>query len=248
MGAPRRNDRNRIDVTSAGSSEFVDSRVRCLFRHDQEGRITFANEHVSVRAPRFFFTRTPAAACWRFRDDLPAAIADRIEELCREEPTRADLRDPLRHARCYRALLDADMPIEREWIGPAYRFARPIAAPAGVIVAITPVNAHLLVPDFADWLPDTGRCDPMIALLHEGRVVSLCASVRITPAAHEAGVETLPAFRGCGFAADAVAAWARAVRKIGAEPFYSTSWENTGSQAVARKLGLELFGSDFHLT
>ena len=248
MGLPPKDDRHRIDVTSAGSSEFVDSRVRCLFRHDQEGRITFANERVSVRAPRFFLTRTPAAACWRFRDDLPAAIADRIEELCREEPIRADLREPPRHARCYRALLEADMPIEREWIGPAYRFTRPIAAPAGAIVAITPVNTHLLVPDFADWLPDTGRCDPMIALLHKGRVVSLCASVRITSAAHEAGAETLLAFRGCGFATDVVAAWARAVRKIGAEPFYSTSWENTASQAVARKLGLVLFGSDFHLT
>ncbi len=235
-------------MTLAGSSEFVDSRVRCLFRHDQEGRITFANEHVSARAPRFFLTRTPSAACWRFRDDLPVAIADQIDELCRDEPTSADLREPPRHSRRYRALLEADMPIEREWSGPAYRFPRPIAAPTGAIVAITTVNTHLLVPDFADWLADTGRCDPMVAYLHDGRAVSLCASVRITSAAHEAGVETSPAFRGCGYAADVVAAWARAVRKLGAEPFYSTSWENTASQAVANKLRLVLFGSDFHLT
>lgn len=235
-------------MSSASPSGFLDSRVRCLFRHDQAGRITIANECGGARAPRFYLMRTPAAACWRFRDDLPAAIADQIEELCRDEPTRANLREPPRHARRYRALLEADMPIEREWSGPAYRFPRSVAAPTGEVVAITLVNTDLLVADFADWLPDTGWRDPMVALLHEGRVVSLCASVRITPAAHEAGVETLPAVRGRGFAGGVVAAWARAVRNLGAEPLYSTSWENTASQAVARKLGLVPFGSDFHVT
>ena len=35
--------------------------------------------------------------------------------------------------------------------------------------------------------------------------MSVCRSVRITPAAHEAGVETLPEFRGKGYAQDVVA-------------------------------------------
>ena len=45
-----------------------------------------------------------------------------------------------------------------------------------------------------------------------------------------------------------VIAWARAVQAIGATPLYSTSWENAASQAVARSLQLEMFGSDFHVT
>ena len=78
--------------------------------------------------------------------------------------------------------------------------------------------------------------------------MSVCRSVRITPAAHEAGVETLPAFRGRGYAPDVVAGWARVVQSLGAMPFYSTSWENTASQAVAKKLHLVPYGTDFHVT
>jgi len=72
--------------------------------------------------------------------------------------------------------------------------------------------------------------------------------VRVTPVAYEVGVETAPEFRGRGYAAPVVAAWARVVREAGRIPLYSTSWENTASQAVARKLGLVQYGSDLHLT
>jgi hypothetical protein len=53
---------------------------------------------------------------------------------------------------------------------------------------------------------------PFLALIEEERAVSVCRSVRITPAAHEAGVETLPAFRGRGYTPDVVAGWARVVQ------------------------------------
>ena len=72
--------------------------------------------------------------------------------------------------------------------------------------------------------------------------------MRITAAAHEAGVETLPALRRRGHAVNEVAAWADAVRRTGAAPLYSTSWDNVASQNVAAKLGLSLFGVDFHVT
>jgi len=50
------------------------------------------------------------------------------------------------------------------------------------------------------------------------------------------------------FARDVTAGWARLVAASGAAPLYSTSWENTASQSVARKLGLVQFASDFHVT
>jgi hypothetical protein len=42
--------------------------------------------------------------------------------------------------------------------------------------------------------------------------------------------------------------WARAVRALGAEPLYSTSWQNAASRAVARKLGLVLYGTDLSIS
>ena len=72
--------------------------------------------------------------------------------------------------------------------------------------------------------------------------------MRITPRAHEAGVETAAECRGRGHAAAVVARWAAAVREQGAEPLYSTSWRNKASRAVARKLGLVPVGRDLHIT
>ena len=97
-----------------------------------------------------------------------------------------------------------------------------------------------LVEELPDW-------QPFLAIVEEGRAVSVCRSVRITPDAHEAGVETLPDFRGKGYAKDVVAGWARLVQSMGALPLYSTSWENTASQAVAKKLHLVPYGADFHV-
>jgi hypothetical protein len=54
--------------------------------------------------------------------------------------------------------------------------------------------------------------------------------------------------RGRGYVRDVVAGWALVVRSLGTMPLYSTSWENTASQAVAWKLRLVQYGDDFHIT
>jgi hypothetical protein len=84
----------------------------------------------------------------------------------------------------------------------------------------------------------------MAVVIQGGRAVSVCCSVRVSDRAHEAGVETHAGFRGRGHAGAAVTVWADLVRKLDRIPFYSTSWKNDASRAVARKLGLDQFGSD----
>jgi hypothetical protein len=44
-----------------------------------------------------------------------------------------------------------------------------------------------------------------------------------------------------------VAAWANAIRAGGRIPLYGTAWSNASSRAVARKLGLVMYGEDFRL-
>lgn len=145
------------------------------------------------------------------------------------------------------ALLGAMAPVERTWAGPAFR-CPPGLAPAAGIVVIGARDATLLEPDLPGWLPNVGRIQPLVALLARGRVVALCGSGRRTPCAHEAALETAPAHRGRGAAGVVVAAWAHAVRALGAEALYSTAWENRASLAVARKLAPEPIGSDLHPT
>ena len=103
---------------------------------------------------------------------------------------------------------------------------------------------ELLYPLMSAWVPDVRHSPPLLAYLVDGRAVSVCGSVRITPEAHEAGVETAAEYRGQGCAPQVVAEWAQAVRALGIEPLYSTSWANAASRAVARKLALVQFGSD----
>jgi predicted GNAT family acetyltransferase len=99
-----------------------------------------------------------------------------------------------------------------------------------------------------EWIPDVPYQQPFVAVIVDGQAVAVCASVRITDAAHEAGVETLAAHRRKGYAVAVVSAWASAVEKMGALPLYSTSVENVASQSVAARLGLSQYGADFHIS
>lgn len=89
--------------------------------------------------------------------------------------------------------------------------------------------------------------EPCFVKLVEGNAASICFSSRIAVATHEAGVETLPRFRGNGYAVEAVAVWASAIYDMGRIPTYSTSWENAASQSVVRKLKCDVYGVDLSI-
>lgn len=224
---------------------LAERRVEALFRHDARGRLIEINQWDGGVAPRFFLMRTAGGAIARFGEDAPDDLAARLTALCAAEPLSDP--PPERPAR-EREYLNALAPTERVWAGPAFTFPGDLPAPAAAVAVIDEANAGLLRGGFEDWLADVPHRRPFMAVIEEGRAVSICASVRISRDVHCAGVETLPGRRGRGRGSAAVAAWARAVRRLDATPFYSTSWDNLASRGLARRLGLRLFGVDFHIT
>jgi len=228
--------------------ELMAIHVQALFTHDAHSRLLFVNEPGGGEpAPRLFFGRTRAGNLWRFRADLPERLIEELEALCVDEPVGMEFHSTPRHIEAYVRLLESHAPVHKLWMGPAYHFTEYLE-PSRPLLAITETNAERLRGGFEDLVAELPAWQPFLALVEESRPVSVCRSVRITPAGHEAGVETLPDFRGKGYAKDVVAGWARLVQSMGAIPLYSTSWENSASQAVAKKLRLVPYGADFHVT
>jgi GNAT superfamily N-acetyltransferase len=198
-----------------------------------------------------FLGRTGSGNVWRFRADLSDKLAGELNALCADEPPllpNGDLREHPRHLETYVKLLEREAPISMRETGPAYHFPESLRPPLRALVQVTEKNAEILRDGFEEFAAELPDWQPFVALTEERRAVSICRSVRITDQAHEAGVETLPDFRGKGFAQEVVIGWALKVRDAGAIPMYSTSWANRASQEVARKLHLNCYGVDFHLT
>ncbi len=213
------------------------------------GRITGVNQWDGGTPPRFHLGRTGAGHVFRCREDVPSDLSTALGKLVREEPVEPGPRRAPEHANEYLQLLAEHEPVQRIWQGPAY--ALPVAVRLPVHPHTQPIKAgdeRLLDAHLADWKVDVGRRAPLVAAIHGGHAVAVCASARETGEACEAGVETAPPFRRHGHALRAVAAWAELVRRSGRLPLYSTSWDNVASQALAKKLGFVQIGVDYHLT
>jgi hypothetical protein len=228
--------------------ELMAIHVQTLFTHDAHSRLLFVNEPGDGGpAPRLFFGRTAEGNLWRFRADLPELLIEELEALCMDEPVGKKIGGKPRHFEAYGQLLETHTPVKEVWMGPAYQFKQ-YFEPLHPLLAITERNPEMLQGGFEKLIAELPAWQPFLAIVEGGRAVSVCRSVRITVEAHEAGVETLTGFRGKGYAREVVAGWARLIKSMGIVPLYSTSWENTASQEVARKLHLVAYGEDFHIT
>jgi RimJ/RimL family protein N-acetyltransferase len=221
--------------------------VGALYRVDSRDRLLAVNEPSDPPPSRLFFGRTRTGHLWRFRHDLDAPIVDELEALLRAEPVTADLSQPPRCLSELQVVLARHAPLSGTWSGPAWRFPDELPAFADDVVSITPERADLVRSIFPILADDLPWRQPCLAIVEDGQLASLCYSSRNTPAAAEAGVDTIEAFRGRGYGPAVAAAWARAVRHEGRVPLYSTSWDNLASRAVARKLNLVLYGADLSI-
>lgn len=210
-----------------------------LFETDA-GRLTTTRDPAKNSAPMFVLVRSTTATAWGIRAGVPDALAEELTALARDEPPVGDLRDLPKHVERYRALGTT------ESFGPAFEFPDVIAAPSDIVLI---EDERLLNVNFRGWIPGeiAAGCAPVMGIVVDGLPVSVCFCARRSAVAAEAGVDTASAYRGRGYAARVTAAWALAMRVSGRTPLYSTSWMNTASLAVARKLELVAYASDWSI-
>jgi len=183
--------------------------------------------------------------------DVPKHVANEIDNLAREEPPLVNFTDAPVHAHHYVSVLTrmriqhggADI---RQFAGPAFMFPDVLTKPTDVVVI---EDEQLLQHNFSGWVRGeiVAGCHPVMAIVKDGFPVSICFSARLSEIAAEAGLETAEAFRGNGFGPRVAAAWALAIRASGQTPLYSTFWTNNASLAVAHKLGLIAYASNWSL-
>lgn len=218
--------------------------AEALFVHDPQGRLLRINEPDPTNpAPRLFLIRTRDGNLWRTRHDLPLELVAQLEHFAAQEPASTD--ELPHYAANYAEILSQRAPLVTKHAGPA--FYLPELAPPRDAVAITPQNIYLLQAHFS-WLASLDDYAPVAAAVVDGAAVAICFSSRIAPQVCEAGVYTEAAYRGHGYAIDAVRGWAAAVRAGGRLPLYSTSWDNFASRSIARRLGAVQYAVEFSLT
>lgn len=229
--------------------ELMKIQVEVLFTQDENGCLQHINESIGNRksAPRFFFGYTNEGSICRFRYDLPDDVVAQLKEVAAAEPMPVNSQKIPRSHRQFEDILQSHAPIERVWVGPAYRFPEHITPPTST-VRLSCENVGLLKADFAEMASELNSSQPYLAITENSQAVSICRSVRLSSRAHEAGVDTLTGYRQRGYATSVVAAWALVVRALNCIPLYSTSWDNVASQGVARRLGLVQYGVDYHVT
>lgn len=216
------------------------------FTYDARGRMLRSNEpreDARRPAPRLFLGRTTAGHVVRFGAGLPDDVVRHLGAMFERSPPSGAPATPPAALAAVREALTSHASVTAEESGPAYRFPVSLAR-SGEAVRLTDANRGL-ARDTYPWLHnEIGDWQPCFVVVRDGAVVSVCFSSRIGVAAAAAGVETLPGFRGHGYAAAVTAAWGVSVRAEGRIPLYGTAWDNVASQGVARRLGLIMFGTD----
>src|SRR5581483_10170332 len=192
-------------------------RADTLFTYDDRGRMALTNEPCAIArrpAPRLFVGRTPSGCVLRVGADVSESLAERLAALASAAAPMADLCVAPAILAGMRALLEHDAPVTEETSGPAYRFPD-LTRGEGDVARLTEDNRTLTRPTFP-WLErEWADWQPCFVKIEDGAAVAACYSARIGARVAEAGVATLPDFRGRGHATAVVAAWGAAIRASG---------------------------------
>lgn len=229
-------------------AELAEIHLELLYETDERG-LLLRSRDPEIVAPLLHLVRTVEGNRWLIAASLDEHVRYGLQETLESEPVPSSLetlemkppappgvREILRESRGRRS----------EYRGPAFTFPQDMAAPGVTVEVLLKARDAVIVPELG-WIGAVGeRGRPMCVSRNESReIVAVCHAARSTARAAEAGVETASEYRGRGLAAAVVAGWAAVVRAEGRVPVYSTSWSNLPSRAVARRLGLAMFGEDW---
>jgi hypothetical protein len=142
-------------------------------------------------------------------------------------------------------LLASAVPVGKVERGPSYVLETVPGGPEGVECW---VGGDADRDRLAGLMPEADRhalVEPWAVAVVDGRVAAVCETARSAPTSVEAGVWTYERYRRKGIGTAATRAWTRLVadRTI----FYSASFDNLGSQGIARRLGMRPLGHLWHV-
>jgi hypothetical protein len=216
-----------------------------LYVRDEAGNIV-RSRHPGVTPPLLHIVRTARGNRWMLSASLTGSKRSRVEQLLKQvhlaEQLQAMEEDEPALGRV-RALLEPYEPLAVVR-GPAFWFDAEVVGVNARATILAELDAPT-VPELA-WIRDATSEERPLAVARnvEGQIVSVCHSARSSERCAEAGVETASAYRGRGLAGEVARSWATAVQAQGRVALYSTQWTNVASRAVARKLGLTMYGED----
>jgi hypothetical protein len=185
----------------------------------------------------FLLVRGRTSCAWAVGRSVPADIAAEIDGIAASESPVRDFEEPPVNAARYLSLVEG---IAQS--GPAFAFPEVIDDVGEAVLIDDPGLIESGFPDLVDEMHDR---TPFAAVLEDDRAVSVCFCARRSDEAAEAGLLTLESHRGRGYGATVTSTWAKAIRRSGRIPLYSTWWTNTASRSVAKKLGLTIYASDW---
>lgn len=225
---------------------LIEIQLDVLFTRNRDGELIATRDPFWRPAPRLFLGRSPDRNVWALRQDVDPGTKAELRRILSAEP-RCIAANSEEGPACRTRVHALLHPVEVEYRGPAYVLSEdlPCDDRAREVTAAESSAWRGAFP----WLADEfDAVAPVVIAFEAGEPAAICHTPRgITATAAEAGVETIECFRGRGLATAAVACWARAIRRRGRLAFYSTSWANKASQAIARRLSAQLYGEDWHL-
>ncbi|WP_055666656.1 GNAT family N-acetyltransferase [Desnuesiella massiliensis] len=228
------------------STELMRMHIESLFTLNDDLRLLNINEpwDTTKPAPRFVMGRTiKGETIYYFRHDVSENIISKVSELCLKEPIAQNANERPKYFEQYLECFQS-----RSYTEEICFYVPDSGEKIRDCILLDSKNVSTFTSDGFEWLKEEFLFSlPCAAFVHAGQAVSICRSVRISHKAHEAGIETMEAFWGNGYAYDVLFKWAQEVRQLGCEPLYSTLSDNFRSLRIAQKANLFCFGVGFKI-